>query len=521
MKKGKTLKAMLARGCGIGASKPALVSEGKSQSFKTLQRRVTKLGNSFLDLGLLKGDRVAILSKNSIEVAESYFSIPSSGLVLVVLNYRFSPKEILTVLHDSTPKVLLVSEDYFEMVEELREKLAFIKWFVLIDKSRNTPHGWLLYTTLLDRGAETELSVDAADDDLAALMYTSGTTGVPKGCMVTHSNLFHVGHSLSLELNMGDDDVGLVPVPMFHASGMCMLMNCVYSGCTAVIQPYWDIEYFTDLVADCRVTVTILATPMLADLASVSGVGHSHLSSLGKILFAGAPVLTTVWAKAIEQFGNIFIHAFGTTETVGCISILRLRDLQDAMASGQDILKSCGRGFTDMEVEVVRDSSERHAPPSTIGEIRVRGKGVCLGYWKKERETRQSFVDDWFYTGDLAVVDERGFISVVGRAKDMIISGAENVCPAEVENVLQKHPAVHQVAVIGVEDEKWGEAVTAFVQLKEGESRDAGRIRSFCKQEIASYKVPKTIHFVDQLPLSATGKILKGKLKTLNLSPEL
>ena len=397
MGKAQNLKAMLEQGCRYGGSKPALVSEGRSYSFRNLKQRVANLSSGFLGLGLRKGDRVAILSKNSIEVAESYLSVPSAGLVLVVLNYRFSSKEILTVLSDSAPKVLLVSEEYLELVENIEKKLTFIKWFVLIGEQRNLPGGWLLYTNFLSKPDCMETQAEVTDDDLAALMYTSGTTGTPKGCMVTHANLFHAGHSMSLEMNMGDDDVGLIPVPMFHASGQCMLMNCIYSGCTAVIQPCWDMRNFADLVEGYRVTVTMLATPMLTNLVSVPEAERGRMSSLKKVLFAGAPVSTTVWARAIEQFGNIFVHGFGTTETVGSISILRLRDLQEGLESGYPgILNSCGRGYTDMEVEVVNSSHDRRAAPLTTGEIRVRGKGVCLGYWRKVKGTRQAFVDDWF-----------------------------------------------------------------------------------------------------------------------------
>ncbi|WP_176761127.1 class I adenylate-forming enzyme family protein [Desulforhopalus singaporensis] len=514
MKKAQTVKTILARGCRYGGNKPALVSEGTSYSFNTLQQRVKKLANGFLDLGLHKGDRVAILSKNSVVVAESYLSVPSAGLVLVVLNYRFSPKELLAVLIDSSPQVLLVSEDYLELVRQLEDKLSFIKWFVHVDGNHNVSGKWTHYSTILSRGVEKQIPVDVANGDLAALMYTSGTTGTPKGCMITHQNLFHAGHSLSVEMDMTDTDVGLVPVPLFHASGQCLLLTCVYSGCTAVIQPCWDIGNFVNLVTEYKVTATMLATPMVTSLVAVSEGERDRIVSLKKVLFAGAPASAVIWARAIERFGNIFIHGFGTTETVGSISILQLDDLQHALDSGySDILKSCGRGYMDMEVEIVDESRKKRVAPLTIGEVRVRGKGVSRGYWRKPKETRRAFVDEWFYTEDLAVVDERGFISIVGRMKDMIISGAENVFPAEVENILQKHPAVYQAAVIGIADEKWGEAVTAYIQLKAGKSTDAESIINFCKQEIASYKAPKSIHFVDQLPLSATGKILKGKLK--------
>jgi acyl-CoA synthetase (AMP-forming)/AMP-acid ligase II len=312
---------------------------------------------------------------------------------------------------------------------------------------------------------------------------------------------------------MDQNDVGIIASPLFHATGEVVLMNDMFSGTTSVIMTMWDTEGFMQLVEKHKVTTGMIATPMLLFLVQNSNIGKYNLTSLKKLFFAGAPVTPIVFQQAIEKFGNVFLHLFGTSETVGQATILRIEDVTRALAEGKtEILSSCGRSFTDMQSEVV-DENDKPVPPGAIGEIRVRGLGNTLGYWNKEDATREVFRSGWYYPMDLCRVDDQGYIYVVDRKKDMIITGGENVYPAEVENVLYKHPAVAQAAVIGTKDEKWGEAVTALILKKSDVQATEEDIRSFCKQEIAGYKVPKKVVFVDTLPMSASGKLLKYKLR--------
>lgn len=512
MKTNNTLKTLLAHGCKHGQEKPAVITAGRNYTFKTFSSRISRMSNALLGLGLRKGDRVALLTRNSVESAELYFSAPNSGLALVMLNFRLAPPEIRTILVDSKASVLLLDEEYLCYATQITEGLTFVQHTVLIGSKKKVPLGWLHYETLLDGGSEQEQCVDVCDDDLAALMYTSGTTGTPKGCMVAHRNLHHSGKSLSQEMEMGPDDVSIIPVPLFHASGQCLLLNSIFSGTPSVIMPSWDIVEFMELVDKYHVTTAMLATPMLYNFVNHPQVAQFDLRSLKKILFAGAPVSSALSEKAIERFGNIFIHGYGATETVGSMSILRLEEVGSALAEGKtEILGSCGRDYMDMEVEVV-DENDKLVAPEVAGEVKVRGKGVTMGYWNKKAGVCDGFHGEWFYTGDLARIDDEGFIYIIGRKKDMIISGAENVFPAEIENVLLKHPVIEQAAVIGIEDKQWGEVVTAFVVLRPDEQADEEEIKTFCRLEIAAYKVPKKIYVVDRLPVSATGKLLKSKL---------
>ncbi|GKT08506.1 class I adenylate-forming enzyme family protein [Desulforhabdus sp. TSK] len=508
-----TLRQMIIRNLEYNPDRTALIEGERTYSFKEFADRTRSIGNALLGFGLKKGDRVAILSKNSIENAESYFSIPNAGLVMVMLNFRLAPPEILSILKDSGASVLMVNEEYFPQYEQIKEELDFVKKFVFIGDKAKTPAGWYHYETLIAETPSHEPEVEVFEEDLAALMYTSGTTGAAKGCMATHINYYHAGRSLTLEMKMARDDVGIIASPLFHATGEVVLMNDMYSGTPSVILTAWDTVEFMRLVEKHKVTTGMLATPMMLFLVQHPDAEKYNLSSLKKIFFAGAPVTPIVFQKAIERFGNVFVHLFGTTETVGQATILRTEEIADALKEGRtDILASCGRSFADMQSQVV-DEEDRPVPPGAVGEMRVRGLGTTLGYWNKEAETRKDFRDGWYYSMDLCKVDEQGFIYVVDRKKDMIITGGENVYPAEVESVLYKHPAVAQTAVIGLKDEKWGEIVTALVIKKPDVDATEEDIRAFCKKEIAGYKVPKKVLFVDTLPMSASGKLLKYKLR--------
>ncbi|MBN2333604.1 MAG: long-chain-fatty-acid--CoA ligase [Deltaproteobacteria bacterium] len=508
-----TLQNMLRRNVELNPEKIALIEGKRSYTFREFADRSQRMGNALLNLGLAKGDRVAILSKNSIENAESYFSIPNAGLVLVMLNFRLAPREILDILADAEPRVLLVNEEYVGVVDQLRASLSFVEQFVFIGDRAKTPAGWHHYEEMIAAAKTGWPSAAVTEDDLAALMYTSGTTGAPKGCMAIHRNFYHVGRSLTLALKMDADDCGIIASPLFHATGEVTLMNHVYSGTTSVIMPLWDVDLFLRLVEQYKITTGMLATPMLMFLVDFPHSERYDHSSLKKIYFAGAPVTPVVFQKAIERFGNVFIHLFGTSETIGQTTILSTDDVARALASGKtEILASCGKSFADME-SVVVDEDDRPVPPGVVGEIKVRGLGTTLGYWRKEEATKAVFRNGWYYPLDLCTVDDQGYIYIVDRKKDMIITGGENVYPAEVENVLYRHPGVSQSAVIGLPDAKWGEAVTAIILPKEGKKLSTDEIISFCKGEIAGYKAPKKIIFVTDMPRSASGKILKYKLR--------
>lgn len=506
---------MLGRSREYSHDSLALVEGDRSCTFRELIAKSRRIGNGLLQLGLTKGDRVAFLSRNSIESGEAYLSVPNAGLVLVMLNFRLTTPEIYRILEDSQASAIIVTAELLEHILPIQKQLEWIDHFIYIGDRNSIPEGWLHYETLAETAPSEEPAVDICEDDLAALMYTSGTTGSPKGCMVTHRNFYHVGRSMALEMQMTCADTCIIPGPMFHASGVVVLMNGIYAGSTTVIMPRWDVVDFMTQVEKHQVTTGILPTPMLLYFVNHPDSSKYNLSSLQKVLFAGAPVTPTIFQRAIEKFGNIFIHGFGATETVGTISLLRISDVKKCLENGKtDILSSCGRSYIDTMAEVVGDDN-KPVQPGVVGEIRTKGLGTTLGYWNKETETRRNFRDGWYYTEDLAKVDEDGFIYIVGRKKDMIITGGENVFPAEVENAIYKHPEVVEAAVIGTHDPVWSEAVTAFVVKKESSNLTDEELRNFCRSYIAGYKIPKKVVFVHSLPISASGKVLKGKLREL------
>jgi acyl-CoA synthetase (AMP-forming)/AMP-acid ligase II len=514
MKSMCTLRQLIRRNLELNPDKIALIEDDRRYTFAEFADRTRRFGNALLGLGMAKGDRAAILNHNSMENAESYFSIPNAGLVLVMLNFRLAPAEIAAILKDAQPRTLIVQAEYLEVLAKIEDTLDFIENRIFIGPLAATPAGWHNYEALIKEASSAEPPVEVEQDDLAALMYTSGTTGSPKGCMATHLNFYHAGRTLTLELRMDEHDFGIIASPLFHATGEVTLMNNFYSGTTSVIMPFWNVESFLKLVQEYRITTGMLATPMVLFLIEYPNLDQYDFSSLRKIYFAGAPVAPIIFEKAIARFGNIFLHLFGTTETVGQATILKTEDVARALAAGnKEILGSCGRSFADMEAMVV-DEHDQPVAPGQVGEMRVRGLGTTSGYWRKEEETRKVFRGDWYYPLDMCRVDEQGYIYVVDRKKDMIITGGENVYPAEVENVLYLHPDIVQAAVIGLPDPKWGERVAAVVVRRPNSQLSEEELRAFCRESIAGYKVPKQIIFSDSVPMSASGKVLKYKLRS-------
>lgn len=513
-----TLKIMLEKMQKCHPEKTAFIMGERHVTIRELGERTRSMGSALRRLGLENGARVAILSRNSIESCESYLSIPNAGLVLVMLNFRLAPQELIEILKDSQVSVVMVAEEFTETIQQIRGELVTPIQFISMGSKDLTPPNWLHYQALIDNNAQPLPDLEVSETSLAALMYTSGTTGKPKGCMVTHRDLYHVGRRMTTELPMGENDTCIIPAPLFHASGFVPLFSSFFSMNTVIIMEQWNTEHFMELIERHKVTTTLLTAPMLLYFVENSNVKQYNLSSLKNVLFAGAPVARSVFRKAIEQFGNIFIHTYGSTETVGSACFLKRKDVALELAAGRDeILESCGRPYLETQIEIV-DERDYLVAPGVIGEIRFRGLGQTGGYWKNEKETQKVLRGEgWYYTGDLAKYDKQGFIYIVGMKKDMIITDGENVYPAEVENVLHKHSAVYQAAVVGFPDERWTESVTAFVVKRNGVSVSEDDLQCFCTKQIASYKIPKKIFFVSALPLSASGKLVKRKL--INLLP--
>jgi acyl-CoA synthetase (AMP-forming)/AMP-acid ligase II len=510
-----TIRTLLNRNALLYPDRIAVKEAGSAgtATFEALKDRANRIGNALFSIGARKGDRIAILSQNSFEYIESALGVANAGLIFVVLNFRLALRELLTVLLDSEPSILMVQDQYSEYADTIKNAVPSIREFIFIGPEDKKPEGWHGYEELIKSAASAEQNTDVFEDDIAMLMYTSGTTGAPKGVMQTHENFYHNGRACAKDVGLDMDDIGFIVCPMFHITAHSNFFSNFYSGAVSFIFPRWDVELFLKTVEKERLTEGMLATPMVRMLLDYPELNRYDFSSLKKLWFAGAGIIPSVYKQFIDVFGNILGEMHGTTETTGVTTYLSTRDIQEAFDNGEtDILATCGRSSFDMEVLIV-DDNDGTVPPGGIGEMKVKGHSVSLGYWRKEIETEAVFKGDWFYTGDVCRVGKNGFIALIDRKKDLIITGGENVYPAEVERVLHEHPSVSEAAVIGIPHPVWGEAIAAIVALKDGENITGEEITGFCRSRIAGYKIPKSVLFVPALPRNSSGKILRRELK--------
>ena len=482
-------------------------------TYKNLKERVNRMGNALYALGARKGDRVAILSQNSFEYIESALSVPNAGLIYVVCNFRLAPPEIAAVLSDAEPSILIVQEQFAEIARGILSSIPSVQKIIYFGSSDKRPEGWFDYEELIEHSSPAEVAVDVFEDDIAMLMYTSGTTGLPKGVMQTHGNFYHAGRVCSKNNDLTMDDRVFIVCPMYHITAHYTFFGSIYTACPAYIFSRWDVDLFLEMSEREKLTAGMFATPMVMMMLDSPNIDKYDVSSWRTLWFAGAGIIPVVYKKFIDKFGNILGEHHGTTESTGVTTNLSVHDIGEALERGDTkILESCGRASYDMEVLIVDDTG-RPVGPGGIGEMIVRGPGMSLGYWRKKDATEKAFKGEWFHTEDVCSIDENGYIRVIDRLKDMIITGGENVYPAEVEKVLHTHDFVKESCVIGVPHPTWGEAVAAIVVLNSGVEIEPADITKYCKGKIAGYKVPKVVHFVPELPRNAAGKILKRELR--------
>ncbi|HOV90108.1 MAG TPA: AMP-binding protein [Syntrophorhabdaceae bacterium] len=511
-----TIRTIINRNASLYPDKVALKEvEGKKRefTFSQVKERVNKIGNALHGLGAKKGDRVAILSQNSLEYIECALAVPNAGLIYVVCNFRLAPPEIATILADSDPSILIVQEQFIGVAEALKDSLPSVEKIIYFGAREKKPAGWLDYEELIMNASSSPQTIELHEDDVAILMYTSGTTGVPKGVMQTHGNFYHAGRVCSKNNNLDMDDRVFIVCPMYHITAHYTFFGAQYTGCISYVFSKWDIEQFFSVTQHERLSAGMFATPMVMMILDHPNRNKYDLSSWRTLWFAGAGIIPSIYKQFTETFGNILGEHHGTTETTGVTTNLSVRDIKEALDRGDEkIFESCGRASYDMEVLIV-DENNKPVPPGGTGEMIARGSGMSLGYWRKEKETAKAFKGEWFHTEDVCSIDEKGYIRVIDRLKDMIITGGENVYPAEVERVIHEHPFVKESCVIGTPHPVWGEAVTAVVVPKNGDALKPEDITNFCKGKIAGYKVPKVVHLIKELPRNAAGKILKRELR--------
>jgi acyl-CoA synthetase (AMP-forming)/AMP-acid ligase II len=478
----------------------------RRRTFREAADRVARLAGALRAVGVGDGDRVAMLSLNSDRYSEYLLAVPWAGAVLNPVNTRWSAAEIAYSLRDSDSRVLLADDAFGPMLPALRA--AFPGLATVIHAGDGpAPSGALGYEDLIET-AEPVADARRGGSELAGVFYTGGTTGFPKGVMLSHDNLgiSWLG-SAACGYLAGPDSRTLHTAPMFHLADMAAWGITVQAGGTHVILPSFDPPAVLATIAEHRVTDALLVPTMIQLLVDHPEVSQFDLTSLRSVLYGASPMTRAVLERAMKALpGAAFTQAYGMTELAPVATLLSPADHQ----AGH--LLSAGRAALHAEVRVV-DPFDAEVPNGTVGEIVVRGGHVMLGYWNRPEETATALRGGWMHTGDGGFLDDQGYLYVVDRIKDMIVTGGENVYSAEVENAVASHPAVAQCAVIGVPDPHWGERVHAVVVLRPGATLTHEELRAHAKSLIAGYKAPRSLELVDQLPLSGTGKVLKRDLR--------
>jgi acyl-CoA synthetase (AMP-forming)/AMP-acid ligase II len=491
----------------------AIVHGSKKLSYRQFNARVNRLANGLKHLGLRQGDRVALLQYNYPETLESIFACFKGGHGAVPINWRLHPKEFSFIIDHAEAKAVILSPEFNEAIVQVRAKIPNVRHLITLSDAE----GELMdYEALSSKGSDQFPDAAVHADDLAWLFYTSGTTGLPKGAMLTHRNLMAMTMNFFADIcpGFGPEDAILHAAPLSHGSGLYALPN-VAKGAANIIpaSKSFDPDLIFRSIQNYHVTNMFAAPTMVKLMVESPGVDRYDHASMRALDYGGAPMLVEDLKKAMAKLGPCLVQLYGQAESPMTITYLPHRDhVLEGSDEQMKRLASAGIPRTDVEV-MIFDSEDRERPTGEIGEIVTRSDLVMKGYWRNPEATRETLRNGWLHTGDMGYMDEKGYLFIMDRSKDMIISGGENVYPREIEEVLIQHPSVREVAVIGVPDPKWGEAIKAIVSLVKGHSVTSETLIDFCKDHIASYKKPRSVDFVDELPKNNYGKILKTDLR--------
>ncbi|HEX4584585.1 MAG TPA: long-chain-fatty-acid--CoA ligase [Burkholderiaceae bacterium] len=475
-------------------------------------RRVRKLAAALYQQGLRRGERLSILAMNCAEYLEIYGAAEWAGFVLNTLNWRLAPAEIDWIVGDVQPRALVFEAQYLPVVEQLRHRKHGIDHWICIGPLGVWPSWATAYEELVDAGAEEGSPERAREDDPLCIIYTSGTTGRPKGVVLSHRAYASLSDILSGELPLRGDDRLLAIAPLFHIGARSLGSGVQWRGGTIVLQRGFDAEEVVRTIERERVTAVHLVPTMVAALLDAPNFGAHDLSTLRTLMYAAAPMPVPLLRRALAAFGPILVNGYGQTEINLPTLLHAWQHRPDGTPEQVARLASVGQPHPRSEVRIVADDG-RDCPVGVPGEVLARSATSMSGYWRNDEATAAALSDGWVRTGDIGYLDAEGYLFLVDRKKDMIISGGENIYSREVEEALLDHPAVAEVAVIGVPDAYWGEAVKAVVVCKEGAAADAAALIAHARGRIASYKCPKSVDFVAELPLLGTGKVSKRALR--------
>jgi fatty-acyl-CoA synthase len=502
------------------STKEAVVCGDTRLTYRQFGNRVNQWANAMRGLGIQKGDRVAVLSQNCHRMLEAFFGTPLLGSILMPLNYRLVPDDFLYILNHGGAKVLIVEDGFTTLIDPIRDKLGTVEHFVLAsDDSTVSEEGWIDYESLIASAPISDPPpVEIDENETSALLYTSGTTGRPKGVMLTHRNLYINAINSICEFGIHERDVYLHTLAQFHCNGWGVGYAVTGMGGTHVIIKKFEPAVFFDLVTRERVSFACMP-PTMINMALNHPMDVEAIKALprgARIGTAGsAPPLATIQG-AQEKFGWRVIQIYGLTETAPFLTVSKVKPHMEHWPEEQKLRVQAKTGYPMIGVDIrVIDDEGRDVPPDSgeVGEVITRANVVMKGYWRQPEATDAVIVDGWFHTGDMALLDSEGYIEVVDRKKDLIISGGENISSIEVEGFLYRHPAVLEAAVIAAPDERWGETVCALVVLKPDAEANEEELIEFCREHLAHFKCPRRIQFIESLPRTATGKIQKNVLR--------
>ncbi|MFH1092348.1 MAG: long-chain fatty acid--CoA ligase [Pseudomonadota bacterium] len=498
--------------CGhVYRDRPALVHGPRQWTYAQFDRRANRLAQAFYRLGLKPRDHVALLMYNYPEMLEAMFACFKAGLGAVPINFRLHPSEFAYIIDHSQAKAVVLSPEFNAPVLEIRDRIPAAHLIALSGAGGE----YLDYEKLLSAETGEFEDADMQPDDIAWLFYTSGTTGRPKGAMLTHRNLLAMTLTFYADFgSLGPNDAILHAAPLSHGSGLYALPNVAQGAANVILESKsFEAELVFKSIEKYRITNLFAAPTMVKLLIDNPAVEKYDLSSLKSLIYGGGPMHVENLLEARRKLGPCLTQLYGMGETPMTITYLPHEDhVLEGTPEQMKRLASAGFARTGVEVRVV-DARDRDVPRGEMGEVAVRSDVVTKGYWRDPEATAGALRGGWLHSGDVGYLDEDGYLFLMDRSKDMIISGGENIYPREVEEVVIQHPAVREVAVIGVPDPTWGEAVKAVVVLRLGESTSEEEIIAFCKDRLASYKKPKSVDFVDALPRSSTMKVLKTVLR--------
>ncbi|MFZ4121248.1 MAG: fatty acid--CoA ligase [Caulobacterales bacterium] len=491
--------------------KPALVFEGRVTTFGAFDRHTNQVGHGLIAAGVQPQSHISYLGKNSDHYYELVIGAAKANAIMTPVNWRLAGPEIVYILNDARASVLFVGGEFVGLIKDLLPELPHLKLIVAME---SPPPEWPGYEQWRDAQNPQDTGIQPGWDDVALQLYTSGTTGRPKGAMLMTRSLFAL-RQLHNETGgpwqrWTDEDVSLVAMPCFHIGGTGWGLTGLVYGATGVVMREFDPTKVLDFFVEYSVSKLFLVPAAMQIVLRQANARDVDYSRLKNMLYGASPIPLDLLREAIEVFGCGFVQMYGMTETTGTIVAL---PPEDHHLAGSPKMRSAGKALPGIEIKIIDEKGEE-VVPGEVGEIATRSEMNMKGYWNLPEATAQTLgPDGWLRTGDAGYMDEDGYVYIHDRVKDMIISGGENIYPAEVESAIYSHPAVADVAVIGVPDEKWGEAVKAMVVLKPGAAATEQDIMTFARTQIAAFKCPKSVDFIETLPRNPSGKILRRELR--------